>query len=147
MPLPPGTTLAGKTILITGGNAGLGLEFARQALILKAARVVLSVRESVKGNAAIATLRADPEVQAANPDAKLNQIQLMLDDWDCAEMFVRKVYEKVPELDILVCNGGTNFFKYEASCTGHERLMQSIFPTPIPLTCLIFDKNLEVNID
>lgn len=145
MPLPAGTSLAGKTIIVTGGTSGLGLELARQALILKASRVVLSARDGEKGNAAIATLRADLEVQASNPDAKLDQIHLMLDHWDCTVMFVKKVYEQVPELDILVCNGGTNFFKYETSWAGHERLMQSTLPPYAP--DMAFDKNLKYFFD
>lgn len=104
--------------------------------------MVLSARDGEKGNAAIATLRADPEVQASNPDAKLDQIHLMLDDWDCTVMFVKKVYEQVPELNILVCNGGTNFFQYEISWAGHERLMQSTLPHYTP--DMTFDKNSKV---
>lgn len=143
--LPPGTSLAGKTVIVTGGTSGLGLEFARQALILKASRVVLAARDGEKGNAAIAALRADLEVQASNPDAKLDQIHLMLDHWDCTVMFVKKVYEQVPELNILVCNGGTNFFKYETSWAGHERIMQSTLSPYTP--DLTFDKILKCSFD
>lgn len=126
MPIPPGTSLAGKTVLVTGGNSGLGLEFARQALTLNASRVIITVRSQAKGEAAIAALRADPEVQATNPDAKVEYFDLDLDDYESGLEFVRKVYAEVPGLDILLCNAGTNFFNYETSKSGHERLMQGI---------------------
>ncbi|GLI76124.1 hypothetical protein PoHVEF18_004395 [Penicillium ochrochloron] len=124
MPIPPGTSLAGKTVLITGGNSGLGLEFARQSLTLKASRVIITVRYQAKGDGALAYLRADPEVQATNPDARLEYFHLDLDDYESGLDFVSKVYTEVPELDILLCNGGTNIFKYEVSKSGHERLIQ-----------------------
>ena len=82
MPIPPGTSLAGKTVLVTGGNSGLGLEFARQVLTLNASHVVITVRSQAKGEAAIATLLADPEVQATNPDAKVEYFDLDLDDYE-----------------------------------------------------------------
>lgn len=127
MPIPPGTSLAGKTVLITGGNSGLGLEFARQSLTLKASRVIITVRSQAKGDAALATLRADPEVRATNPDARLEYFHLDLDDYESGLDFVGKVYTEVPELDILLCNGGTNIFNYETSKSGHERLMQGTY--------------------
>ncbi|KAJ5380912.1 Short chain dehydrogenase sor7 [Penicillium cataractarum] len=126
MPIPPGTSLAGKTVLVTGGNSGLGLEFAREVLTLNASHVVITVRSQAKGEAAIATLLADPEAQATNHDAKVEYFDLDLDDYESGLELVRKVYAEVPELDILLCNAGTNFFNYETSKSGHERLMQVI---------------------
>ncbi|KAF3389420.1 Short chain dehydrogenase yanD [Penicillium rolfsii] len=124
MPIPLGTSLAGKTVLITGGNSGLGLEFARQSLILKASRVIVTVRSQAKGDTALSILRADPEVQATNPDARLEYFYLELDDYQSGLNLVERVFTEVPELDILLCNGGTNTFNYETSKSGHERLMQ-----------------------
>jgi hypothetical protein len=128
MPIPPGTSLEGKTILVTGGNSGLGLEFARQSLTLTASRVIITVFSQAKGDAALATLRADPEIQATNPDARLEYFHLDLGDYGSGREFVQKVYAEVPELDILLCNGGTNIFHYEVSKSGHERLMQGTYP-------------------
>lgn len=46
------TNLSNKTILITGGNAGLGLEAAREVLPHRPGRLILAVRNLDKGNAA-----------------------------------------------------------------------------------------------
>jgi NAD(P)-dependent dehydrogenase (short-subunit alcohol dehydrogenase family) len=126
MSIPPGTSLAGRTVLVTGGNSGLGLEFAPQVLVLNASRIIITVRSQAKGDTAIATLRADPAVRATNPDAKLEYFVLDLDNYESGLEFVRKVFADVSVLDILICNAGTNFLNYETSKSGHERLMQGI---------------------
>lgn len=122
--IPVGTSLAGKTVIVTGGNSGLGWEFARQALVLNASRVIITTRTEAKGCAAIAALRNDPEVKSTNSMAKLEFFDLDLDDYDSGQEFVQKVKDEVPELDILLCNGGVNFFNYQTSKSGHERIMQ-----------------------
>ncbi|KAJ5584326.1 uncharacterized protein N7459_004126 [Penicillium hispanicum] len=116
--------LSGKTVVVTGGNSGLGWEFARQSLILNASRVIITTRSESKGNAALASLRADPEVKSRNPHAQLEFFDLDLDDYESGLHFTRRIKEQVPDLDILLCNGGTNLMHYETSKSGHERVMQ-----------------------
>ncbi|KAI0409137.1 putative carbonyl reductase [Xylaria palmicola] len=123
-PTPAGTDLTGKTAIVTGGNAGLGLEAARQYLTLKAARVIIAVRSPAKGKEAVAELKADPTVKKLNPNAVIEAFPLDLDDFESGAAFVRKVKSEVPELDILLNNGGTNVLKYHKSANGHERVMQ-----------------------
>lgn len=52
-----GLDLHGRTYLITGGSAGLGMEAAR-ALAAQGARVILTSRDEARGQAALQTLRA-----------------------------------------------------------------------------------------
>ncbi|KAE9371717.1 putative carbonyl reductase [Stipitochalara longipes BDJ] len=123
-PTPAGTSMAGQTAIITGGNAGLGFETARQYLTLKASRVIITVRSESKGQEAISALRADPAVKASNPSAKIEAFILDLEDYQSALRFVQKVKKEVPELHILLCNAGMNIIKYEASKSGHEMVIQ-----------------------
>lgn len=123
-PTPAGTDLSGKTIIVTGGNAGMGYEAARQFLVLQAARVILAVRSRQKGQEAVSALRANPEVKKANPSGTVEMMPLDLDDSQSALEFVTKVKAEVPELDVLLCNGGVNIMKYQTSKSGHERVMQ-----------------------
>ncbi|CAG7920339.1 unnamed protein product [Penicillium olsonii] len=51
-PKYPGQSFTGQTVLVTGANAGLGLEAARHITRLGAARVILGVRNVVAGEAA-----------------------------------------------------------------------------------------------
>jgi hypothetical protein len=123
-PTPAGTSMAGKTVIITGGNAGLGLEAARQFLRLQAARVIITVRSQSKGLAAVSALHADPVVKAVNPSAKVEAFLLDLDDYEAGLQFSQRVEQEVPELDVLLCNGGMNIMNYQVSKSGHEEVMQ-----------------------
>lgn len=123
-PTPAGTDLTGKTIIITGGNAGMGYEAARQFLILHASRVILAVRSPSRGQEAVSSLKNDVSVKKANPDAVIDVFQLDLDDYQSGLDFANKVKQEVKELDILLNNGGVNVMKYQQSKSGHERVMQ-----------------------
>ena len=123
-PTPTGTTVAGKTIIVTGANAGLGLETARQYLLLHASRLILAVRSVAKGNDAVKRLTSDPEVKAANPNASIQVMKVDLDDTGSVYAFARKVEQELDALDILLLNGGVNIMNYETSANGHERVIQ-----------------------
>ncbi|WP_411721689.1 SDR family NAD(P)-dependent oxidoreductase, partial [Mycetocola sp.] len=57
--------LTGKTVIVTGGNSGIGLEAAR-AFAAHGARVVLAVRDEQKGRDAAATIAGFTEVRQLN---------------------------------------------------------------------------------
>ncbi|CAI7639503.1 unnamed protein product [Penicillium glandicola] len=121
---PTSASVAGKTAIITGGNTGIGYEVARQLLLLKASRVIITVRSTSKGQEAVASLRAHPEVKKANPSGTIEFFHLDLDDFQSGVEFAKRVRAEVPELHLLICNGGVNLMSYEASKSGHERVMQ-----------------------
>ena len=123
-PTPEGTSVAGKTIIITGGNTGLGLEAARQFLILGCSHMILACRSLPKGEAAAASLRADAAILAANPTPRIDVYELDLDDYASGARFARHVHSTISELDILVNNGGIASMRYETSASGHERTLQ-----------------------
>lgn len=123
-PTPKDTELAGKTVIVTSGNAGLGYEAARQFLVLQASHVIIAVRSRTKGQEAVSTLEADPAVKKINPDARIEVFELDLDDYQSGLRFAQKIKEQVKALDILLCNGGVNIMKYQTSTSGHERVMQ-----------------------
>lgn len=119
-PTPEGTDLTGKTIIITGGNAGLGYEAARQFLALNASRVILAVRSRTKG------LEAASALKDTYPAATVEVFDLDLDDYQSGLQFAQKVKTEVKELDILLNNGGVNIMSYQKSKSGHERVMQGM---------------------
>lgn len=123
-PTPSEANVSGKTVIITGGNAGLGYEAARQYLTLGASRVILACRSITRGQEAVSSLRADPTVKTSNPDALVEVFELDLDDYQSGLRFVKKVKDEVKELDILLNNGGQVFLGYEKSKSNHERNMQ-----------------------
>ncbi|KAL7924019.1 hypothetical protein ACQKWADRAFT_319885 [Trichoderma austrokoningii] len=123
-PTPTETSLSGKTIIITGGNSGLGYEAARQYLTLGAKRLILACRSVSKGEEAAASLRADPTVKKSNPGASIDVFELDLNDYQSGLRFSNKVKDEVKELDILLNNGGQIATNYEKSKNGHEQHMQ-----------------------
>jgi NAD(P)-dependent dehydrogenase (short-subunit alcohol dehydrogenase family) len=123
-PTPEGTSVAGKTIIITGGNTGLGLEAARQFLLLGCSRMILACRSVTRGQEAAASLRTDPAIQKVNPSAIIDVSELDLDDYHSGLRFAQQVTSSLTELDILLNNGGMASMRYETSASGHERTMQ-----------------------
>jgi NAD(P)-dependent dehydrogenase (short-subunit alcohol dehydrogenase family) len=123
-PTPAETNLSGKTIIITGGNAGLGYDAARQYLTLGASRLILACRSVAKGEEAAASLRADATVKKSNPDASIEVFELNLDDYQSGLRFSNKVKQEVKELDILLNNGGQIALDYKKSKSNHEQNMQ-----------------------
>lgn len=126
-PTPAGTTLAGKTALITGANSGLGLETARQYLLLGIERLVVTARTTAKGKETISTLRSDPEVVKVNPDATIDAFELELEDYSSVTKFCERVKAEVPTLHILLNNAGLTINDFKLSKDGHERSMQGQF--------------------
>ena len=85
--------LDGRTILITGGASGIGLELARQ-LLSRAAAVVVTGRDSVKLEAAE---RALPGLHVLRSDVA---------DPDAIEALQAAMLTRFPELDVLINNAG-----------------------------------------
>ncbi|CDZ96633.1 Dehydrogenases with different specificities (related to short-chain alcohol dehydrogenases) [Phaffia rhodozyma] len=123
-PTPPNTSIAGRTVIVTGGNAGLGFEASRQLLVLGAGSVIIAVRSLIRGVDAVSRLKNDPEVKEKNPEAKVEAWALDLDDYSSAIAFANKVTTELKVLDLLLLNVGVNLMRYETSKSGHERVMQ-----------------------
>jgi NAD(P)-dependent dehydrogenase (short-subunit alcohol dehydrogenase family) len=93
--------MTGKTVLITGGNAGLGLETA-VALAAAGAHVTITARSAERGDAARKEI-----VDRAGVDAE--QVEVMaLDLASTASIrsFAAAFLESHPRLDVLVNNAG-----------------------------------------
>jgi NAD(P)-dependent dehydrogenase (short-subunit alcohol dehydrogenase family) len=83
--------LTGHTVVVTGGNSGIGRAAAR-ALAARGARVVLAVRDPAKGRAAAATMTGEVVVR-----------RLDLADLASVRAFAEKFTEPV---DVLINNAG-----------------------------------------
>lgn len=121
--VPASTSLAGKTVVVTGANAGMGLEAARQFLALGASRLVLAVRTISKGTEAATYLSAEAS-GTGNPHAEISVMKLDLDDYASVHAFSEQVRAQLDTLDILLLNGGVNIMSYQVSRNNHERVMQ-----------------------
>lgn len=107
-----GLDLSGKTLLVTGATAGIGLETAR-SLAAHGATVYVGARSEEKASAAIGTIRA------AHPDADVHPFVADLADLDqvrtAADAFA-------PErLHGLIANAGVFGGGFQRSAQGIER--------------------------
>jgi len=93
---------SGKTILITGGNSGIGLEAAR-VLSLKNAEVILTARSAEKGTTAVEFLKKQ------NPLANVRWMELDLADLDSVRAFSNAFHASYSKLDILINNAGVMY--------------------------------------
>ncbi|KAK2688866.1 hypothetical protein QWA68_012128 [Fusarium oxysporum] len=94
-------SLAGKIILITGGNSGLGLETARQLLKHEPSRIFLACRSKAKFDQAVNELRQ----QGSNTDA-VSFPALDLASLSSIKSAAKEFQSSSTRLDILVNNAG-----------------------------------------
>ncbi|KAB5522142.1 short-chain dehydrogenase/reductase [Coniochaeta sp. 2T2.1] len=94
-------SLAGKTILVTGGNAGLGKQSVHDlAKYGKPAKIFLAARSLQKAQSAIDEIKQDV------PDANIVSLQLDLASFDSIKAAARTFLSQSDRLDILMLNAG-----------------------------------------
>lgn len=124
--------LTGKTIIVTGGNSGLGYEtckmFAKNnAKVIMASRSIERCKEAVK------------KIHKSIPNADIDIMRLDLGNLDSIKSFVEEFNEKYQKLDILINNAGVMFtpnmrtsdgfeFQNGINHLGHFALTAQLFP-------------------
>ncbi|KAJ0154342.1 Dehydrogenase/reductase SDR family member 13 [Colletotrichum tanaceti] len=96
----PSEDCAGRVVIVTGSNVGLGLEAARHFVRLNAAKVVLAVRSTDKGEAA----RTDIELTTGRRDV-VEVWPLDQSSFDSVKEFAARA-DRLPRLDYVVLNAG-----------------------------------------
>lgn len=96
---------SGKTVLITGGNTGLGLEAAKKIAALDAWTVIITTRDQAKGE------RAKEEIESvcrerAMDDLDIRVWPLDMSDFSSVKKFADRVNKELPRLDIAILNAG-----------------------------------------
>ena len=90
---------AGRVVVVTGANSGLGLVTARE-LARAGASVILACRNTSKGGQALAHIRS------AVPDATIALEALDLADLASVRAFAQRLSDAQPSLDLLINNAG-----------------------------------------
>lgn len=131
--LPPkSTNLSGKTAIITGGNAGLGLEAGDQLLGLKLSRLILAVRSEKRGEIAAASLNDK------YPDAIIDVWLLDMAVYDSIVAFAKRAEAELDRLDIVILNAGVRKLVFEKNkATDHEESIQINYLSTVLLTVLM----------
>ncbi|MCC3763386.1 SDR family oxidoreductase [Glycomyces sp. TRM65418] len=105
---------AGRTVVVTGANSGLGFETARR-LAERGAHVIMTSRSEDKGR------RAAEAIRGRFPRASLEVRLLDLADLDSVAAFAERLRADRDRLDLLVNNGGLMAPPRSLSPQGHER--------------------------
>lgn len=123
-PLPSNLDLAGKTAVVTGASAGMGLETARQLLARNCGTLILAVRNTTKGEACAQELLNNPTIKAKARCPVVRVLSLDVDRYDSVQSFAKCLQKEVPVVNILVLNAGIARLSMERAPTGHERCLQ-----------------------
>ena len=113
---------AGRTVVVTGANSGLGLVTARE-LARAGARVVLAVRDPARGERAAATMSGDVEVRRLDL-ADLGSVRAFAAAWS-------------GDLDVLVANAGIMMVPAGRTVDGFERQLGTNHLGHFALTALL----------
>ncbi|KAF2629266.1 retinol dehydrogenase 12 [Macroventuria anomochaeta] len=104
----PTDSYAGKTVIVTGSNIGLGLEAARHFTRLSAAKVILAVRSINKGE------EAKRDIEKTTGVKNVVEVwQLDMSSYQSVLDFVTRAEKELERLDIALLNAGISAGKFE----------------------------------
>ncbi|TFK23999.1 short-chain dehydrogenase, partial [Coprinopsis marcescibilis] len=110
--------LAGKVVLVVGGNTGIGYETAKHFAQMNPAKVIIACRSQERGRAAVAKMRQETgfdNIELKIVDlAKFSSVVAFSDD------FIKE--EK--RLDILIANAAVSMEDYTTTSDGWEMTLQ-----------------------
>ena len=115
----PIKSFAGKNVIVTGANTGLGFQAAAQFTALHANKVILGVRSLSKGKAACKQI----ETSTARKGV-VEAWELDMSHYSSVQHFVKRADEELDHLDIVVLNAGISPKTYALSSEGWESMMQ-----------------------
>ena len=126
--------MQGKTVVVTGGNSGIGLETAA-ALAGMGARVIVTARNADKGRAAVAGI-----VQRFGGQAQVQLVVFDLADLASVRRGADEILEQAPRLDVLVNNAGVVLSERHETVDGFEATFATNHLGPFLLTNLLLDR-------
>ncbi len=125
--------MTGKVVLITGGNAGIGLETA-VGLARKGARVVITSRDTARGDAARA------EIVRRTGNESVDVMQLDLASFASVRAFAAAFLDRYDRLDVLIDNAGLVLGSRSVTEDGNETTFQVNHLGHFLLTALLRDR-------
>ncbi|KIW75694.1 hypothetical protein Z517_10436 [Fonsecaea pedrosoi CBS 271.37] len=138
-PENPHSSFRGKTVLITGANAGLGLEAAVKFAALGASRLILGVRSIQRGEEA----RDQICRRSGYKNTDIQLYQLDMSTFGSVKSFAKHVCADESRVDIAVLNAGMAAPSYRRSPEGFEMSLQVNTLSTALLAVLLYPKLRE----
>ncbi len=129
-------SVAGRTVIVSGGTAGVGLG-ASQSLAALGAHVVMLGRSAERGNAAA------EEIRATTGNDRVEWVQCDLASLDAVRATAAGLLERFPRIDVLINNAGGMWDEREFSVDGIEMTWATNLIGPYLLTELLLDRLAE----
>ena len=125
--------LDGKTVIITGGNTGIGKETAID-LAKRNARIILACRSQEKGK------KAEVDIRRESGSSNVHFHQLDLASFKSIRYFAKKVLSEESRIDILINNAGVMYCSFGRTEDGFETQFGVNHLGHFLLTNLLLDK-------
>jgi NAD(P)-dependent dehydrogenase (short-subunit alcohol dehydrogenase family) len=125
--------LSGRTAVVTGASAGLGLQAAR-VLAGRGAHVVLACRNLDKAG------RAADQITAASPGATTSVVRLDLASQSSVRSAAAEIRARFPRVDLLINNAGVMEVPYQRTEDGFELTLATNHLGPFALSGLLLDR-------
>jgi NAD(P)-dependent dehydrogenase (short-subunit alcohol dehydrogenase family) len=126
--------MKGKTVVVTGGNSGIGFETAA-ALASMGARVLVTARNADKGRAAVSAI-----AQRLGAEGQVQLVVFDLADLASVRRGAAEILEQAPHLDVLVNNAGLVLTERAETVDGYEATFATNHLGPFLLTNLLLDR-------
>jgi NAD(P)-dependent dehydrogenase (short-subunit alcohol dehydrogenase family) len=133
----PNADMTGKTVVVTGGNSGIGLETA-VALGALGARVVITARNPDRGAAAVSTIAG--RIGGAG---SVELVVFDLGDLASVRAGAAELLERCPRLDVLINNAGLILSERTETVDGFEGTLAINHLGPFLLTTLLLPRLVE----
>ena len=125
--------MTGKTVVVTGGNSGIGKQTAL-ALARAGARVMVTARDQARGKAAVTALRSD------SGGGEVELVVFDLGDLAAVRAGAAELLARCDRIDVLVNNAGVVLSQRCESKDGFEATFAVNHLGPFLLTNLLLDR-------
>lgn len=136
----PTHSFAGKTIIVTGSNTGLGLESARHFVRLGATKVVLVVRSLERGQVA-----AESIANATGRSGVVDVWELDLASYASVKALAARAAVELERLDVVVANAAISTREFREAEDNEETVTVSLVSTML-LGLLLLPKLRETSV-
>ena len=126
--------MQGKTVVITGGNSGIGLETAA-TLASMGARVLVTARNADKGRTAVETI-----TQRSGGEGRVQLVVFDLAVLASVRRGAAEILEQAPRIDVLVNNAGLVLTERSETVDGYEATFAINHLGPFLLTNLLLER-------